>query len=87
MASTDPAAKRNKLDDKSTSMRRRGLALLFGENPTSNERISFYAVFSIHEYLPELVGLTDEELRDAVRTTMLRVLRVPSCLRRLPAAA
>jgi AcrR family transcriptional regulator len=75
MASSDPAAKRNNLDDQAVAMRRRALALLFGENPTSNERISFYAVFSVHEYLPELVDLTDDELRDAVRTTMLRVLR------------
>jgi AcrR family transcriptional regulator len=78
MASTDPAAKRNKLDDEAGSMRQRALTLLFGQNPTSNERISFYAVFSIHEYLPELVDLTDEELRDTVRTTMLHMLRVPS---------
>jgi AcrR family transcriptional regulator len=78
MASSDPAAKRNNLDDQAVAMRRRALALLFGENPTSNERISFYAVFSVHEYLPELVDLTDDELRDAVRTTMLRVLRNPA---------
>ena len=77
-ASTDPAAKRNKLDNEALSMRRRALALLFGENPTGNERISFHAVFSIHEHLPELADLTDDELRDSVRATMLRILRVPS---------
>jgi AcrR family transcriptional regulator len=78
MASTDPAAKRHNLSDEGQSMRRRALALVFGENPTGNERISFNAIFSIHEYLPELVDLSDEELRDAVRTTVLHILRVPS---------
>jgi hypothetical protein len=43
MASTDPAAKRNKLDDEATTLRQR-----------------------------------DEELREALHTTMLRTLRVPS---------
>jgi AcrR family transcriptional regulator len=78
MASTDPAAKRNNVSDEGLSMRRRALALLFGENPTGNERISFNAVFSIHEHLPELADLTDDELRNSVRTTMLHILRVPS---------
>jgi len=78
MASTDPAAKRNKLDDKATSLRQRALALLFGENPTGNERIAFNAVFSTHERLPEFADLTDEELREALRATMLHMLRVPS---------
>ncbi|MGH3247252.1 MAG: TetR/AcrR family transcriptional regulator [Trebonia sp.] len=78
MASTDPAAKRNKMGGEAVSMRRRALALLFGENPTGSERLSFNAVFSIHESLPEFVDLTDEELRESVRTTMLHILRVPS---------
>jgi AcrR family transcriptional regulator len=78
MASTDPAAKRSKMDDKAVALRRRALALLFGEHPTASERISFNAVFSLHESLPEFVDLTDEELRESARTTMLHILRVPS---------
>jgi AcrR family transcriptional regulator len=81
MASTDPAAKRDKLDDQSMTMRRRALALLFGDNPTGAERLSFNAVFFIPECLPDLVDLTDEELREALQTTMLRILRVPSLSR------
>jgi AcrR family transcriptional regulator len=77
MASTDPAAKRANLDDESISMRRRALALFYGDNPTGAERLSFSSVFFIPECLPDLVDLTDGELRDALQTTMVRILRVP----------
>jgi hypothetical protein len=78
MASSDPAAKRDKLDAEANAMRRRALTLLFGDNPTGAERLSFTAVFFIPECLPDLVDLTDEELREALQTTMLRMLRIPS---------
>ena len=78
MASTDPAAKRDKMDDKVTVMRRRALTLLFGDHPTGAERLSFNSVFFVPESLPDLVDLTDDELREALHTTMLRILRVPS---------
>ena len=78
MASTDPAAKRDKLDAEAMVMRQRALSLLFGDNPTGAERLSFNAVFFIPECLPYLTDLTDEELREALHTTMLRMLRVPS---------
>jgi AcrR family transcriptional regulator len=78
MASTDPAAKRDKLDAEAMTMRRCALTLLFGDNPTGAERLSFSTVFFIPECLPDVVDLTDEELRDALQTTMLRILRVPS---------
>ena len=77
MASTDPAAKRDKLDTEAMTMRRQALTLLFGDNPTGAERLSFSAVFFIPECLPELTDLTDGELREALQTTMLRMLRVP----------
>ena len=35
-------------------------------------------MFFIPECLPDLTDLTDEELREALLTTMLRMLRVPS---------
>ncbi len=78
MASTDPAAKRDKLDTEAMAMRRRALTLLFGDNPTGAERLAFSTAFFIPESLPELTDLTDEELREALHTTMLRVLRVTS---------
>jgi AcrR family transcriptional regulator len=78
MASTDPAAKRDKLDSESAVMRQRALTLLFGDNPTGTERLCFNAMFFIPECLPDLADLTDDELREALQTTMLRMLRVPS---------
>jgi hypothetical protein len=81
MASTDPAAKRDKLDEQAMTMRRHALTLLFGDNPTGAERLAFNAVFLLPDCLPDL---TDSELREALRTTMLRILRVPSGYRDQP---
>jgi AcrR family transcriptional regulator len=78
MASTDPAATRDKMNEESMAMRRRALTVLYGDHPTGAERLAFSAVFFIPECLPDLVDLTDEELREALQTTTLRILRVPS---------
>ena len=80
MASADPAAKRLTPDEETNGrvLRHRGLTLLYGENPTGAERLSYNAAFSLVESLPELADLSDEELREALRTTMLRILRTPS---------
>jgi hypothetical protein len=77
MESTDPAARRAKTD-KSTTLRQQALSLLFGDNPTGAERLAFGAVFFIPDSLPDLVDLTDEELHEALLTTVMRILRVPS---------
>jgi AcrR family transcriptional regulator len=78
MAAIDPAAKRQKLTDESMTMRKRTLTLLFGDNPTGAERLGFNSVFFIPESLPELADLSDDELREALHTTMLHMLRVPA---------
>jgi len=78
LTSNDPAAKREKLDKEPLSIRRCALALIFGDSPTAAERLAFMAVSFIPGYLPELADLTDDELREALRTTMLHILRVPS---------
>lgn len=77
MASTDPAAKRHDVDDEAMTLRRRALTLLFGDNPTGAERLAYSAVFWVPESLPDLVDLSDEELREAIQATLLRILRVP----------
>jgi len=77
MASSDPAAKRHDKDEHATQLAHRARTLFFGEHPTATERISFTAAFSVVERLPELVDLTDEELREALHATMLRILRTP----------
>ena len=78
MASTDPAAKRNKLDGEKNTLAQRALTLFFGENATGAERLAFGVLFFIPECLPDLADLTDEELREALHTTIVRMLRVPS---------
>ena len=58
-------------------MRQRALTVLFGDHPTGAERLSFNVLFFLPECLPELTDLTDGELREALQTTTLRMLRVP----------
>jgi AcrR family transcriptional regulator len=78
LAARDPAAKRNRMDDEADELRHRGLILMFGEHPTPADRLAYSAVFWIPESLPELTDVSDEDLRDALRTTMLRILKVPA---------
>jgi AcrR family transcriptional regulator len=78
MAASDPAAKRDKLHGESEALRRRALTVLFGDNPTEAERLALSVVYRLPECLPDLVDLTDTELREALRATAVRILRVPS---------
>jgi AcrR family transcriptional regulator len=78
MASNEPAAKRHKLDEESVAMKERALTLFYGDDPTGAERLSFFAAFCIPETLPDMVDLSDDELREALQSTLLRILRVPS---------
>lgn len=78
MAATDPAARRNKLDGKKDTLAQRALTVLFGDNPAGAERLAFGVLFFIPECLPDLADLSDAELREALQTTILRMLRVLS---------
>jgi AcrR family transcriptional regulator len=79
MAMNDPAAKRDEGDKAgSAQLRQRGMTVLFGPNPTGVERLSYLTLLAIPQILPELVDLTDDQLRDALRTTMMRIVRAPS---------
>lgn len=76
MAALDPAAKRSDISGESLPLRFRALTLLFGDHPSGAERLVFDLLFFIPETLPGLTDLSDDELRDALRGTMLRLLRV-----------
>lgn len=78
-SSGDPATRRQKFREEggTAELRRRALLLFFGEHPTGTERLSYNAALSLPESLPELTDLSDEELREALRSTMLRILRIP----------
>ena len=75
MAATDPAARRNKLDGKKEKLAQRALTVLFGDNPAGAERLAFGVLFFIPECLPDLADLSDAELREALQTTIVRMLR------------
>jgi AcrR family transcriptional regulator len=77
MTSIDPAAKRDRLESTKDTLAQRALSLFYGENPTPAERLSFRVLFFIPQCLPEFSDLTDEELREALQTTILRMLRIP----------
>jgi AcrR family transcriptional regulator len=78
MAASDPAAKRSKLKGERAAMNGRALAVLFGDHPTGAERLCFSVLMFLPECLADLADLTDGELREALQTTVLRMLRVPS---------
>jgi AcrR family transcriptional regulator len=77
-ASTEPAVTRHDPDDTALEMRQRILTLMFGDRPTPAERFSLDVAFLLPKALPSLADLTDEEMRKVLKTTMLRILRVPS---------
>jgi AcrR family transcriptional regulator len=82
MGATDPAAKRDKMNE-SENLRQCALTLFFGDNPTGGERLSLSMLYHLPECLPDLVDLTDGELREALYATAVRLLRVPTGCRPL----
>jgi AcrR family transcriptional regulator len=77
-ASTEPAVSRHIPDAAAAEMHQRAMTLMFGDHPTPAERLSLDVAFLFPKILPSLADLTDEELREVLKTTMLRILRVPS---------
>jgi hypothetical protein len=57
---------------------RRALTALFGERPTSTQRLSYRALTALAIGLRDLDGLPDEDLRTSWYATIVRILRVPS---------
>jgi len=79
MAATDPESEstHHKMHGEATALRDRAITLLFGDTPAPEDRLAFHAVLSLPDALRDLVDLTDDELRSALRATVLRFLRVP----------
>jgi AcrR family transcriptional regulator len=77
IAAADPGAKRDELHSTKDILAQRALALFFGDHPTGAGRLVFSMLFFIPQCLPDLADLTDEELREALRTTILHMLRIP----------
>jgi hypothetical protein len=51
---------------------------MFGDHPTVTERLALDAARYLPKSLPDLTDLTDEDLREALKATMLHILRIPS---------
>jgi AcrR family transcriptional regulator len=78
MSSAEPAVSRQESGAKALEMRERIMTVMFGDHPTPAERLAMDVAFTLPKSLPGLADLTDEELREVLRSTMLRILRVPS---------
>ncbi|MFW0788373.1 TetR/AcrR family transcriptional regulator [Gordonia sp. CPCC 205333] len=52
----------------------RALRILFGDNPTPDQRAAFWLVFDLAPALRRLDDLSDEQLRDTVEGLLLRVV-------------
>jgi AcrR family transcriptional regulator len=78
MAYSEPHTPDSDADDKSMELRRRAMSLIFGDHPTPAERVAFDAAFFLPRSLPDLVDVPDEELREALKSTILRIFRVPA---------
>jgi AcrR family transcriptional regulator len=63
-------------DDAASLIHRRGLAVLFGDRPSAAERLAYQLIFALPANLPSMSDLPDEELRQILSATMLRLLRV-----------
>lgn len=78
IASVEPTMSKHAPDSAALEMRDRALTLMFGDNPSPAERLAVNVVFLLPKSLPSVADLTDEELREALKATMLRILRVSS---------
>jgi AcrR family transcriptional regulator len=77
LTANDPALRRQKATDTAAlELRARAERLLFGDNPTPDERLAYYLVNSLPEFVAQVPHLSDDELRDTLTRTSLRLLRV-----------
>jgi AcrR family transcriptional regulator len=63
--------------DEMEPLHRRALTALFGQRPTSTQRLSYQAVTGLAIGLQDLSDLSDEDLHDALHATIVRILRAP----------
>ncbi|MDX6201381.1 MAG: hypothetical protein QOJ83_881 [Frankiales bacterium] len=74
---SDPVLRRQKeVDAPVLELRARAERLLFGDDPTPDERLAYYLINAVPDFVAELAHLSDEELRDTLTRTCRRLLRV-----------
>jgi AcrR family transcriptional regulator len=73
---SDPVLRRQKeVDTPVVELRARAERLLFGDNPTPDERLAYYLINAVPDFVAELAHLSDDELRDTLTRTCMRLLR------------
>ncbi|MDX6204512.1 MAG: hypothetical protein QOF39_569 [Frankiales bacterium] len=76
LAGSDPALRRQKeFDAPATELRARTERLLFGDNPTPDERLAYHLIDAVPDFVSQLGDLSDDELRDTLTRTCMRLLR------------
>jgi AcrR family transcriptional regulator len=82
MASLDPDATARKRDDKGHGhggkLAECASYLFFGDAPTASQRVAFHSLMAIPDALADLADLSDDQLRDALSTSIRWILRVPA---------
>jgi AcrR family transcriptional regulator len=74
---SDPVLRRQKeVDAPVLELRARAERLLFGDDPTPDERLAYYLINAVPDFVAELAHLSDQELRDTLTRTCRRLLRV-----------
>ena len=76
LKSNDPAIHRElRSGGKIEQLEQRVVEVLYGPNPTPEERVSHLLVLSVPEIIPALGDLSDDDLRQALVRTCLRLQR------------
>ena len=77
LKSSDPAIHRElRTSGEIMELERRVMDVLYGPDPTPEERVAHLLVLTVPEIIPALGDLTDDELRPALVRTCLRLLAV-----------
>jgi AcrR family transcriptional regulator len=73
---SDPVLRRQKeTDEAMLELRARGERVQFGDNPTPDERLAYHLINAVPDFVAELSDLSDDELRETLTRTCLRLLR------------
>jgi len=71
----DPAIRRQpSVSEPTEAARRRGLHLVFGDRPTTGQRVVYPLINALPDLVPQLEDLPDDELREVLLSAGLRLL-------------
>jgi AcrR family transcriptional regulator len=77
LSRTDPGLRRDgRLAEALEAQAARGLALLYGDEPTDEQRAAYLMATDVGPVVPRMTHLSDDELRKLLRDLCLRILDV-----------